>query len=101
MNELCKGTFRNLVHRHEQICEEGELILTDHELIFKCARPISNHLDRVESVSFRNDVLTINFKWQPPNTRARKYTYSLTVENGAKWIERIMSARRNYRERTK
>lgn len=99
MRVLRKGIFRNLVHRDEQLCDEGELVLTDRALIFHAARPITNPLDRVVSASSSNDVVTVHFEWRPPNRPALPYAYSFTVENGAELAERIMDAGRIYRIR--
>ena len=92
---LRKGIFRNLVHRDEQLCDEGELVLTDKALIFQAARPITNPLDRVVSASSSNDVVTVHFEWRPPNGQALPYAYAFTVENGAEWAECVMVERSN------
>jgi hypothetical protein len=96
-NVLHKGIFRNLGHRDEQLCDEGELVLTDRALIFQAARPITNPLDRVVSATCSNDVVTVHFEWRPPNGQALPYAYAFTVENGAEWAERIIVARSDYR----
>jgi hypothetical protein len=99
MRVLHKGIFRNLVHRDEQLCDEGELVLTDNALIFQAVRPITNPLDRVVSASTSNDVVTVHFEWRPPNGQALPYAYSFTVENSTEWAERVMAASYTYRTR--